>query len=141
MCENWTVDSAYQYFIDRQSEDSLFGVVKDCDGIQAVCCGSDVKNSFIAQEFEQYSRSSFYVSLIAVQPHKHGSGMGSLIFRDYCEIIKDQGFENIVVRCRKSNLAMCNLLRSAGFKVIKEYVSELGGVACERFIFQKFISS
>ena len=140
--ENWTPETAYSYFQDRIKEDSIFAQIQDADqNLIAICCGSDYKNSFISKELEYEFNNAFYISLVAISPNQQNHGLGTSAIEQYCEIIKQSGFDNVIVRCRSSNTHMQHALKKNGFEKIHEYTAELGGVMCERVIMTKNLAS
>ncbi len=138
--EDWTEDSAYQYFLDRKAENTIFAALEDSEGISAVCCGGDYALSFISKELDFKPENTAYISLLAIKDTLHGQGMGTKILDAFCELLKGRGFTSAIIRCRSDNIPMLKVLEKSGFSVIKEYRSELGGVTCERSVLLKALN-
>lgn len=136
--ENWTEETAYSYFQDRIAEQSIFAVLRnDAHEIVGVCCGSDYASSFFSKEFPYNNSSAFYISLIAVSSSERKRGHSIRMLKEYCSMIGGLGYSDILVRCRKENIPIQATLSKNNFSIIHTYVSELGGVSCERRVFLK----
>lgn len=132
--ENWTFETALDYFNERIAEESLFFAIKDKDRIVAVIMGSDYQKSFLSKEIDIVLPESFYVSLIAASPKYRGQGLSSRIM-SFME--KDLSYQSYVARCRVENKPVQALFKKFSYKELMRYESELGGVLCERLILHK----
>jgi len=136
--ENWTTETARQYFQDRIEENAVFAVLEDDNhNLAGVCCGSAYQDSFIARELAQDFKDCFYISLVALSADYQGKGLGKTMLREYCALIDGMGFQSIMVRCRADNEPMRRLLSRQNFKEIRRHTTPQGGVTCERVIFMK----
>ena len=135
--ENWTSETAYEYFLERKNEHSIFAVVTDKNKIRAVCCGGPFVKSFISKELEYNFEDCAYISLLAVSQNFRGQGIGKKLLQQYCTILKSKKFKTTLIRCRSNNAPMIGVLKHHNFQLIHEYTSELGGIVCERSVFVK----
>ncbi|MDG1286571.1 MAG: GNAT family N-acetyltransferase [Rickettsiales bacterium] len=131
--ENWTKESAYQYFQERLSEKSIFAVLKnEVEEIIGVCCGSLFLDSFISNEITVEDVDSFYISLIAISPAEQGRGYATKMVQRYCRMLRQQKHTSLIVRCRVENLPIQSILQKNDFVEFNRYQAELGGIVCER---------
>lgn len=139
--ENWTMQSALEYFRDRVNEASIFAVLEEADGsLSGVCCGGPFGRSFIAQELEFDLPRTFYISLVAVEEKFRGRGVGRGMIHGFCALAEAEGYKGFMVRCRAENEPMLRALAHEGFSELGRYEAELGGVTCERVVLRKGLS-
>ncbi len=130
--ENWTYETAEEYFISRTKEESSFFGIFDHDMLIATVVGSAYKNSFISNDLNFNRENDFYISLIATHDNYRGQGLAKKIMDFSIDKVKRKNFNSLSVRCRSENMPVQGLLKKLNFIVKHSYISQLGGVECER---------
>lgn len=136
--EDWTFESASEYFQDKIKEKSVFYVLKDeREKICATIMGGAYEECFLYKEIDLRPEKAFYISLVAANPAMRRKGLAQKLMNLVEKDCKEKFYSSFIVRCRKENLPVQKLFFKNEFSESLSYFSELGGVYCERLILEK----
>jgi len=136
--ENWDIRTAREYFLERLNEKNEFYCLIDKNNqISSVVMGGDFSHSFLSQEINVKSESSFYISLVMTDRKFRKKNFLNYLMKEVENRAKNDDYQSFITRCRSNNYAVQRLFGKNGFEYEMEYTSELGGVTCKRLILKK----
>lgn len=135
--ENWTVETAKDYFRGLQEKDGLFWVMEQDGVVAGLCGGCPLEQSDIAADLDGEEEDCFYYAVAAMAPECQGVGLGSRLFAGWAALMAATDYRSAIGRCRADNRAMHRIFLKNGFTEIKRYRAEMGGVTCDRILLRK----
>lgn len=135
--ENWTMETAKDYFRGLEEKDGLFWVIEQDGVVAGLCGGCPLEKSGVAQDMDEVEEDCFYYAVAAMAPDFQGTGFGSRLFADWAALMTETDYRSAIGRCRADNHAMRRIFLKNGFTEIKRYHAEMGGVTCERVLLRK----
>lgn len=135
--ENWTMETAKDYFRGLQKKDGLFWVIEKDGVVAGLCGGCPLEKSDIAADLDAEEADCFYYAVAAMAPEFQGAGLGSRLFADWVKLMAETDYHAAIGRCRADNHAMRRIFLKNGFQEIKHYSAEMGGVICDRVLLRR----
>jgi len=135
--ENWTQETAKDYYRGLQEKDGLFWVIEKDGAVAGICGGCALEKSDVAADLDEIEDNCFYYAVASMSPDFQGMGLGSQLFADWVQLMQETDYNAAIGRCRADNHAMLRIFLKNGFQEIKRYSAEMGGVICDRVLLRK----